>query len=56
MDPSLFAAFVVVDLMIVVTPCADWAYAITAGVAGAASCPPSPAWPAVISCTPRSWS
>ncbi len=27
-----FAAFVVVDLMLVMTPGADWAYAITAGV------------------------
>jgi threonine/homoserine/homoserine lactone efflux protein len=34
MDPSLFAAFLVVDLMLVMTPGADWAYAITAGVRG----------------------
>ena len=31
-DPTRFAAFVVVDLMLVMTPGADWAYAITAGV------------------------
>jgi threonine/homoserine/homoserine lactone efflux protein len=34
MDPSRFASFVVVDLMLVMTPGADWAYAITAGVRG----------------------
>jgi threonine/homoserine/homoserine lactone efflux protein len=34
MDPSLFAAFVVVDLMLVMTPGADWAYAIAAGLRG----------------------
>jgi threonine/homoserine/homoserine lactone efflux protein len=34
MDPSRFAAFLVVDLMLVMTPGADWAYAITAGVRG----------------------
>jgi hypothetical protein len=30
MDLSRFAAFVVVDLTLVMTPGADWAYAITA--------------------------
>jgi threonine/homoserine/homoserine lactone efflux protein len=34
MDPSLFAAFLVLDLLIVLTPGADWAYAITAGIRG----------------------
>ncbi len=34
MDPTRFAAFIVVDLMLVMTPGADWAYAITAGVRG----------------------
>ncbi len=34
MDPSRFAAFVVVDLLLVMTPGADWAYAISAGVRG----------------------
>jgi threonine/homoserine/homoserine lactone efflux protein len=34
MNPSRFAEFVVVDLMLVMTPGADWAYAITAGVRG----------------------
>ena len=34
MDPSRFAAFLVVDLMLVMTPGADWACAITAGVRG----------------------
>jgi threonine/homoserine/homoserine lactone efflux protein len=34
MDLGRFAAFVLVDLMLVMTPGADWAYAITAGVRG----------------------
>jgi len=34
MDPTRFAAFILVDLMLVMTPGADWAYAITAGVRG----------------------
>lgn len=34
MEPSRFAAFVVVDLLLVMTPGADWAYAITAGLRG----------------------
>jgi threonine/homoserine/homoserine lactone efflux protein len=34
MDPSLFAAFLVVDLMLVMTPGADWGCAITAGIRG----------------------
>ncbi len=34
MDPTRFAAFIVVDVMLVMTPGADKAYAITAGVRG----------------------
>jgi threonine/homoserine/homoserine lactone efflux protein len=34
MDPSLLVAFLVVDLLIVFTPGADWGYAISAGVRG----------------------
>jgi threonine/homoserine/homoserine lactone efflux protein len=34
MDPSRFAAFLVADLMLVMTPGADSRYAITAGVRG----------------------
>jgi threonine/homoserine/homoserine lactone efflux protein len=34
MDPSRFAAFIVVDMLLVMTPGADWAYAITVGVRG----------------------
>jgi threonine/homoserine/homoserine lactone efflux protein len=34
MDLSLLAAFVAVDLLLVLTPGADWAYAISAGLRG----------------------
>ncbi|SCE00705.1 LysE family translocator [Streptomyces sp. DvalAA-19] len=39
MDVTTLAAFLVVDLLLVFTPGADWAYAITAGVRGRAVAP-----------------
>ena len=65
MDSTRFAAFIVVDLMLVMTPGADWAYAITVGVRGGRVLPAvaglaggylvqaSPSWLVSARCWPR---